>query len=101
MMELGANGARIFDMAGPRNSQTLAGPTEVRRHLLGPLKGRVKRPRPRHRHVWVGFVGAPVSVVQYVHELNSLDGRFVDDAVVGRHLVKRAVQGAFRTGAVV
>src|SRR5579863_1462807 len=44
VMELGANRAHILDMAGPRNSQTLPGATEMRRHLLRPLERCIKRP---------------------------------------------------------
>ena len=101
MVELGANPTYIFDMAGPRNSQPLPRPAEVRRHLLGPLEGRIKCPGPCHRHVRVGLVGAPVVVVQSIHCQDGLDGWLVEDAVVGGHLVVRAVHAAFGAGAVV
>jgi hypothetical protein len=36
----------------------------MRRYLLDPLKGRIKRPRPSHRHMRVSLVRAPVFKVQ-------------------------------------
>ena len=91
-----ADAADVLDVAGPRNGHALPRAAEVRGHLLGPLERRVERPRPRHRHVRVGLVGAPVFVVQ--HQLGF--GQ-VQNAVVGGHLVERALERAFGAGAVV
>src|SRR5438876_12339807 len=46
VVKLGADATDIADMAGPRNGHALSRAAEVRRHLLGPLERRVKRPRP-------------------------------------------------------
>src|SRR5271166_2715640 len=83
-------------MARPRNDHSLSGPTEMGRHLLGPLEGRVKCPRPRNRHVRVGLLRSPVFVMQQLQRL-----REGQDAVVGRHLVKGSLQSAFGARAVV
>ena len=96
VMELGADATDVLDVAGPRNGHALPGPAEMRRHLLGPLERRIERPRPRHRHMRVGLVGAPVFVMQHL-----LGFREVQNAVVGGHLVRSALQGAFGAGAVV
>ena len=64
VVELSANSADILDVAGPRNRHALPGTAEVRRHLLGPFKGRIECPRPRHCHMRIGLVGAPVVVMQ-------------------------------------
>ena len=47
------------------------------------------------------FCRSPSFDSAIVHELDRLDGRFVNNAVVGRHLVICAVQAAFRAGSVV
>src|ERR1700722_4149160 len=96
MMELRADAAKIGNVTGPAYSQTLSSPAEMRRYLLGPFEGRIKTPRPLHRHVWVGFVRAPFLVVQHLHCL-----RERQDGVVGGHLVERTLQSAFGTGAIV
>ena len=96
VMELRANAAHVLDVAGPRDGHALPGASEMRRHLLGPFERRIKRPRPCHRHVRVGLVRAPVFVMQHLHGL-----REGQDAVVGGHLVKRPLQGAFGARAVV
>ena len=96
MMELRADAAGVVDVAGPRNGQTLPRAAEMRRHLLGPLERRVKRPRPCHRHVRIGLVRTPVAVMQHLQSHGS-----VQDAVVGGELIEGAVQSAFGAGAVV
>src|SRR6476659_1371330 len=96
MVELGANTTDIRNMARPRNSHSLPGPTEMGRHLLGPFEGRVKCPRPRDRHVRVGLVRSPVFVMQQLQRL-----RERQNAVVGRHLVKSSLQSAFGARTVV
>src|ERR1700757_2982924 len=83
-------------MARPRNGHSLPGPTEMGRHLLGPLEGRVKCPRPRDRHVRVGLIRSPVFVMQQLENL-----RESQDAVVGGHLIKGSLQSAFRARTVV
>ena len=96
VVELGADAADVLDVAGPRDGHALPGAAEMRRHLLGPLERRVERPRPRHRHMRVGLVRAPVFVMQHLLGLGE-----VQNAVVGGHLVRRALQRAFGAGAVV
>ena len=68
----------------------------MRRHLLGPLERRIERPRPCHRHVRVGLVRAPIFVMQHLLGFGQSQ-----NAVVGGHLVERALQRAFGAGAVV
>src|SRR5262249_44820063 len=59
VMELVADAADIFDVAGPRHAHALARAAEVRGNLLGPAERRVKRPGPGNGHVVIGTVGAP------------------------------------------
>ena len=73
------------DMAGPGHAHALAGAAEVRRHLLGPLKGRVERPRPADGVMREGQVRAPELVEQEL----VLDRH--GDAVEGGELVRRSV----------
>jgi hypothetical protein len=54
MMELRSDTANIRNVTGPRNGRTLPRAAEMRRHLLGPLERRVKRPRPRQ---WITQYG--------------------------------------------
>ena len=64
VVELRADAAHVLDVAGPRDDHALPRSAEMRRHLLGPLERRIKRPRPLHRHVRVGLVRAPLLVMQ-------------------------------------
>ena len=95
MVELCADAAEVRDVTGPRNGHALSGAAKMRRDLLRPLERRVKRPRPRDRHVRVGFCRTPRIV-----ELHLLGNREIQDAVVGSPLVRRADQRALGTGAV-
>ena len=96
VVELRADSADVVDMTGPRNRQTLPRAAEMRRHLLGPLEGRVERPRPRDRHMRIGVVGAPILVVQHLH-----DFRQRQNAVVGGQLIEGAFERALGARAVV
>ena len=82
VMELHANSTDVRDVAGPGNGHALSGSAEVRRDLLGPLERGIESPRPRHRHVGIGFVRSPLVVVRQLQGF-----RNIHDAVVGGHLV--------------
>ena len=96
MMELTADRSDILDVAGPRNRQSLAGATEVRGDLLGPLEGGVEGPRPADRHVRIGFLRTPLFEMQELQRFGSFQ-----DTIVSGELVVSTGQGAFRAGAVV
>src|SRR5207248_6908730 len=66
MVELTADSTDILNVAGPGNSQALAGPAKMRSHLFGPLKRSIKCQRPAYRHVWVGLVRTPVFIMQHL-----------------------------------
>ena len=95
VVELAANAARVVDVARPRHGHALRSPAEMRRHLLGPLEGRVHRPRPGRREVREGLVRPP----ELVPEELRLDRH--RNAVEGGELVRRAVEHAFGARAVV
>ena len=95
--ELRADLALALDALGPVHDRAVAGAAEVRRHLLGPLIGRVHRVRPAHGVVVVGV--RPAEVVDLAHEeFGRLERAH---AVEHRHLVEAAVRRAFGGGAVV
>ena len=96
VVELGADATDVLDVAGPRYGHALACAAEMRCDLLGPFERRVERPRPGHRHMRVGLVGAPGFIIQH-----QFGFREVQNAVVGGHLVRGALKRAFGAGAVV
>ena len=99
--ELGAQAARLFDVIRPMHDQRVAGPAEVRTHLLAPLERCVPRPRPRRRVVRVHDRGAPL--VEAAVAFGELELHLVGqrDAVLHRELVERAGDRALHAGAVV
>ena len=97
VMELAADLALGLDAVGPVHDRAVAGAAPVRRHLLGPLVGRVHRVGPAHRVVVVGV--GPAEVVDLRRQ--ELGGLEAGQAVEHRHLVEAAVGRAFGRGAVV
>ena len=67
VVELIADAALVLNARWPGHGHAVAGAAEVRRHLLGPLVGSVKRPGPADRIVRVSLVCAPDVVELHVH----------------------------------
>ena len=99
--ELGAQPAGILDAIGPVHDHGIAGPAEVRAHLLAPLEGRGPGPRPRRRVVGIHDGGAPL--VEPAVEFGELELHLVGerDAVLHRELVERAGDRPLHAGPVV
>ena len=87
------------DAVGPVDDGAVARAAPVRGDLLGPLVGRVHGVRPAHGIVVVGIRRAELVDVLY-QELGRHQVRN-PEAVEGQHLVERALERAFGTGAVV
>ena len=97
MGELIAYAAFVVDPVGPVHDGAVAGAAPMRGHLLGPLIGRVHRPRPADRVVAVGAFAA--ELVELGHQ--EFGGLEVGHAVEVGHLVERALQRALGRCAVV
>src|SRR5208282_3798380 len=95
VVKLPAYAALVLDLRRPRNRHTLARAPEEGWDLLGPLVGRVKRPRPSDRIVGIGLGGTPGVVPRHL-----LFGRQLD-AVERNDFVRRADDRAFGRGAIV
>ncbi|MNN22220.1 hypothetical protein D3C81_1355710 [compost metagenome] len=95
MLELGAQPSSVGDALGPGNDKPVSRAAKVRRHPLHPLKRRRACPCPADR-----VVVFMQRVTDFI-ELGDLRFDAVGDAVLGHHVVERAVQAAFGTRPVV
>ena len=95
VVELTPNAAQVGDVAWPGHDHALGVPTEMRRHLLDPLEGRVHRRGLARREMREGPLRSPDRVKKEL----VLDRH--RDAVEGRELVRCAIEHAFGARAVV
>jgi len=95
--ELRPDLALCLDALGPLHDRAVAGAAKVRRHLLGPLIGRIHRMRPAHGVMVVGFWTA--EVVDLAHQ--EFSGLEIAHAVEHGHLVEAAVRRSLGGGAIV
>ena len=87
--ELGAQPTGLLDAIRPVDDHGVAGPAEVRAHLLPPLEGRVPGPRPGRGVMGVHNGGSPL--VEPAVAFGQLELHLVGerDAVLHRELVER------------
>ena len=97
MTELVALATLVGDPVGPVHDGAVTCAAPVRGHLLGPLIGRIHRPRPPDGVVTIGSFAA--ELIELGHQ--ELGGLNFGHAVEVGHLVERAVQRAFGRRAVV